>query len=82
MLEILKKSIYFSFFLIIFISGITTIFVGIIAIFWLISQTSNIFSGQASLDEYLLFVVVFNVILTLIIMIYFIDSSNRKIKDF
>tara|TARA_B100001027_G_scaffold211956_1_gene180751 strand:- start:502 stop:765 length:264 start_codon:yes stop_codon:yes gene_type:complete len=80
MLEILKKSIHFSFFLIIFISGIITSFVSIIAIFWLISQTSNIFSGQASLDEYLLFFVVFNIVLTFAMLI-FVDRNIEKKKS-
>lgn len=78
MLEILKKSIHFSFFLIIFISGIITSFVCIIAIFWLISQTSNIFSGQASLDEYLLFFVVFNIVLTFAMLLFGDRNFEKK----
>ena len=55
-----------------------TFFVFITTIIWLISQSSNIFSGQATKDDYFLFFIVINVSLTFSLMAYNIYCNDKK----
>tara|TARA_B100001027_G_C15989241_1_gene207562 strand:- start:226 stop:486 length:261 start_codon:yes stop_codon:yes gene_type:complete len=80
MLEDLKKGISFSLTLIFIISGMTTIFAFMFGVVWLFSELANIFSGQATKDEYLLFFVVFNVVLTFAVLIFGNRNSEKKEK--
>ena len=77
MLEDLKKGISFSVKLILIISGMTTAFSFMIGVVWLFSELANIFSGQATKDEYLLYFVVFNIVLTFA-MLLFRDRNFEK----
>ena len=78
MLEDLKKGISFSVKLILIISGMTTTFAFMIGVIWLFSELANIFSGQATKDEYLLYFVVFNIVLTSAMLIYWVHNFEKK----
>ena len=58
----------------------TTIFAFMFGVVWLFSELANIFSGQATKDEYLLFFVVFNVVLTFAVLIFGNRNSEKKEK--
>ena len=55
-----------------------TCFAFMTAIIWLISQTSNIFSGQATKDDYFLFFIVINIVLTFSLMAFSIYQTDKK----
>ena len=74
----LIKSFKFPILIILITSTTVSCFAFLTAIIWLISQSSNIFSGQATKDEYLLFFVVFNIVLTSAILIYWVHNFEKK----
>ena len=78
MLEDLKKGISFSVKLILMISGMTTTFAFMIGVVWLFSELANIFSGQATKDEYLLYFVVFNIVLTFAMLLFGDRNFEKK----
>ena len=60
------------------ISTAITCFAFMTAIIWLISQSSTIFSGQATKDDYFLFFIVINIVLTFSLMAFSIHQTDKK----
>lgn len=56
----------------------TTSFAFMLAVIWLFSELANMFSGQATKDEYLLYFVVFNIVLTFAILLFGDRNFEKK----
>ncbi len=56
----------------------TTTFAFMLAVIWLFSESANMFSGQATKDEYLLYFLVFNIVLTFAMLLFGDRNFEKK----